>query len=48
MTGIENRSAGIENSSPGIESGSSASAESVYAARAESIPGPIAANAPAT
>jgi hypothetical protein len=48
MTGIENYSAGIENPSPGVESGSSASAESVYIARAESVPGPITANIPAT
>jgi hypothetical protein len=48
MTSIENYSADIENPSPGAESGSSASVESVYIARIESIPGPIAANALAT
>jgi hypothetical protein len=48
MTDIENYSAGVENPSPGIESGSSASAESVYIARIESIPGPIIANILAT
>ena len=48
MTSIENRSAGIKNPSPGVESGSLASVESVYIARAESVPRPIAANAPAT
>jgi hypothetical protein len=48
MTNIENHLAGIENPSPGTESGSSASIESVYVARAESIPRPIAANTPTT
>ena len=48
MISIENYLAGVENLSPGAESGSSASVESIYAARAESIPGPIAANTPAT
>jgi hypothetical protein len=48
MTSIENYLAGIKNSSPGVESGSLASIESVCAARAESIPGPIIVNALAT
>jgi hypothetical protein len=48
MTSIENYSAGIENPSPGVESGSLASAESVYIARAESVPGPIIVNVSAT
>jgi hypothetical protein len=48
MTNIENYSAGIENPSPSIESGSSASAESAYIAKAENIPGPIIVNILAT
>jgi len=48
MTNIKNYLAGIKNHSPGIENGSLASAESVYIARAESIPRPIAANTPVT
>jgi hypothetical protein len=48
MTNIENYSAGIENPSPGIKSGSLASIESVYIARAENIPGPIIVNILAT
>jgi hypothetical protein len=48
VTSIENRSASIKNFSPGIESGFSVSVESVYIARAESVPGPIAANILAT
>jgi hypothetical protein len=48
MTSVENCLAGVENPSPGVESGSLASAESVYVARAESIPGPIAVNIPTT
>jgi hypothetical protein len=48
MTNIENYLANIENFSPGIKSGSLASIESVYIARAESIPRPIAVNISAT
>jgi hypothetical protein len=48
MTNIENYLAGIENPSPSAESGSSASAESVYIAKAESIPRPIIVNTSAT
>jgi hypothetical protein len=48
MTNIENYLANIENSSPGIESGFLASIKSIYIARAENIPRPIAANIPAT
>jgi hypothetical protein len=48
VTNIENRSADVENPSPSIESGSLVSVESVYIARAESIPGPITANILAT
>jgi hypothetical protein len=44
MTSIENYLAGIENFSPSIESSSLASIESVYIARAESIPRPIITN----
>jgi hypothetical protein len=48
MTSIENCLAGIENPSPSIESSSLASAESIYTAKAESIPGPIIVNTLAT
>jgi hypothetical protein len=48
MTSIKNYLAGVENPSPGIESGSLASAESIYIAKAENIPGPIIANILAT
>jgi hypothetical protein len=48
MTSIENYLAGIENPSPGVESGSLANVESVYIARAESVPGPIVANVSVT
>jgi hypothetical protein len=48
MISIENYLAGVKNPSPSAESGSSASAESVYIARVESVPGPIIANIPAT
>jgi hypothetical protein len=44
MTGVENYSAGIENPFLNIESGSSASVESVYIARVESISRPIIVN----
>jgi hypothetical protein len=48
MTNIKNYSASIENPSPGVESSSLASIESVYIARAESIPRPIIVNILAT
>jgi hypothetical protein len=48
VTSIENYLAGVKNPSPDIESGSLASAESVYAARVESIPRPIIVNILAT
>jgi hypothetical protein len=48
MTNIENCLASVENPSPSIESGFLASIESVYIARAESIPGPIIINILAT
>jgi hypothetical protein len=48
MTSIENYLTDVENSSASAKSSSSACAESVYMARAESISGPIAANTSAT